>query len=231
MANEASADVTWTDGVRDWWADLWAGDGDAAADPGVEGEGEEVPAAEGGGTSSTSSGKAGSAIFNVLICWIACVLRHVITPELWLQFTPGRWLAFVWATAKVESGYSAIAVNPDGGAEGLLQYVPGNVKALGVKAGSPWSQGWHAPQLMAEMCNSMSWWFRLFLPGGTAMRALWHYGPDDKDGMDKVKSEKSFFYAYWPARLVGIVVDLPYMFLLPFSLVWWLRWSRKKGRR
>jgi hypothetical protein len=166
----------------------------------------------------------------VFLAWLACVLRHVINPELWLQYTPGRWLAFAWATARVESNYKANAVNATSGAKGLFQYVESNVKALGVDPWSPWSQGWHAPELLAQSCDSFTWWLRLFIPGGTRMRALWHYGPADSDGISKAAKEKTFHKQYWIARLVGLIIDLPYLFLLPLGLVLLIRWRKRQKR-
>lgn len=190
------------------------------------------PTDDSSSSSSSSSysymdSEAGSAFMNVLVAYLAILCRHIITPELWLQFTPGRWLAFAVATAKVESSYQANAVNPSSGAAGLFQYTRTNVSVLGVDAGSVWSQGWHAPELLAQSVQTFGWWLRMFLPGGTSVRALWHYGPDDPEALEKAAQEETFLKTYWMWRLIGLVIDVPYAFILPAVLVYSLKkWGK-----
>ncbi len=160
----------------------------------------------------TSKYSAGNSIMNALVCYVACLLRAIITPELWLQFTPGRWLAFVVATAKVESSFQANAVNGVSGAGGLLQYLPSNQRTLGVKWSSVWSQGWHCPELLAHSVTTLTWWFRAFF-GATAIRALWHYGPDDTDGLEKAAQETTFRNWYYAVRVPALLLDVPYLLL------------------
>jgi len=198
-----SADPSVADPVLDSTEDTGAVSGPYTPAP-------DVPAGSLVGKARGFFGKVGL----VLGLWIACVARSVLTPSLWIVVLPGRWLAFLAANVKVESGWGAALVNPTSGASGYLQWLPSSWQEFGVTVGSVLSEGWAVPAHQSARIGSMSEWFRLWIPGGTALRALWHYGSASSASCDQVKTDAEDGYAstYWWVRAVGLVIDVPILF-------------------
>lgn len=128
---------------------------------------------------------------NLLCFLLGCLASWALHPGVWLAFGPLRWLAFMGATASVESGYEAAIAGDSGASVGMAQFNAANVRSgliTDADRRSPWRSGLATGRYVQAaifgsaqygIAGDWRWLPVLAIPGlGWAyLRQLWTHGP------------------------------------------------------